>query len=224
MMIYVQKPLKLLCHENVPNYLIVFIGGFCDVVVGSLSRMAEEFPGFLDGATFVTAYYHWDGGGCGVFWDKCGQIATDLEFVRRTQPHLPIILVGHSYGSSCAVEVARRQSVQAIPLCLLTLDAVSRRQKNTRPKCVGWWGNAYLKDGGGIMDVVPRIGGRWGVCNGADVNLAFSGYCHDSKGRFYTHKRPAPLLYECPSEDGQSLFRLATEWLKGYQSAMKPVK
>lgn len=137
-MIYVQKPLKLLCHENVPNYLIVFIGGFCDVVVGSLSRMAEEFPVFLDGATFVTAYYHWDGGG--------------------------------------------------------------------------------------IMDVVPRIGGRWGVCNGADVNLAFSGYCHDSKGRFYTHKRPAPLLYECPSEDGQSLFRLATEWLKGYQSAMKPVK
>ena len=138
----------------------------------------------------------------------------ELEELRRSYPGLPVVLIGHSYGGSCAVEVARRQSVQAAPLCLLTIDAVARRQKSVRPACAEWWGNAYLRDGGGFMDAVPRIGGRWGHCAGADANLAFSGYSRDRKGRLYSHRRPAPMLYEPPGEEACSLFQAAASWLE----------
>lgn len=168
-----QRTLNRFSRENVPGYLAVFIGGFGDMFAGCLSRVEKGFPGFLPGVEYATAYYHWDGGGCGVFFDRCGKIAVELEELRRRYPGLPVVLIGHSYGGSCAVEVARRQSVQAAPLCLLTVDAVARRQKSVRPACVEWWGNAYLQDGGGFMDAVPRIGGRWGHCAGADANLAF---------------------------------------------------
>lgn len=209
-----QRTLNLLSREGVPGYLAVFIGGFGDVLAGCLSRVEKRFPGFLPGVAHATAYYHWDGGGCGVFLDRGGAIAAELEKLRREHPRLPVVLVGHSYGGSCAVEVARRQAVQAAPLCLLTIDAVARRQKNVRPSCVEWWGNAYLRDGGGFMDVVPRIGGRWGHCAGADVNLAFSGFRRDRKGRFYSHRRPASMLYESPAEEMRSLFQAASAWLK----------
>ena len=183
-----QRTLNRFSRENVPGYLAVFIGGFGDMFAGCLSRVEKGFPGFFPGVAYATAYYHWDGGGCGV--------------------------IGHSYGGSCAVEVSRRQSVQAAPLCLLTVDAVARRQKSVRPACVEWWGNAYLRDGGGFMDAVPRIGGRWGHCAGADANLAFSGYSRDREGRLYSHRRPAPMLYEPPGEEACSLFQAAASWLE----------
>lgn len=210
-----QRTLNLFPREGVPGYLAVFIGGFGDVVAGCLSRVEQRFSGFLPEVAHATAYYHWDGGGCGVFMDRCGKIAEELEAVRRKYPGLPVVLVGHSYGGSCAVEVARRQSVQAAPLCLLTIDAVARRQKSARPACVEWWGNTYLREGGGLMDVIPRIGGRWGHCAGADVNLAFSGFQRDREGCFYSHRRPAPMLYESPVEGERSLFQAASAWLEG---------
>ena len=209
-----QRTLNRFSRENVPGYLAVFIGGFGDIFAGCLSRVEKGFPGFLPGVAYATAYYHWDGGGCGVFFDRCGKIAVELEELRRRYPGLPVVLIGHSYGGSCAVEVARRQSVQAAPLCLLTIDAVARRQKSVRPACAEWWGNAYLRDGGGFMDAVPRIGGRWGHCAGADANLAFSGYSRDRKGRLYSHRRPAPMLYEPPGEEASSLFQAAASWLE----------
>lgn len=209
-----QRTLNRFSRENVPGYLAVFIGGFGDIFAGCLSRVEKGFPGFLPGVAYATAYYHWDGGGCGVFFDRCGKIAVELEELRRRYPGLPVVLIGHSYGGSCAVEVARRQSVQAAPLCLLTIDAVARRQKSVRPACAEWWGDAYLRDGGGFMDAVPRIGGRWGHCAGADANLAFSGYSRDRKGRLYSHRRPAPMLYEPPGEEACSLFQAAASWLE----------
>ena len=127
-----QRTLNRFSRENVPGYLAVFIGGFGDIFAGCLSRVEKGFPGFLPGVAYATAYYHWDGGGCGVFFDRCGKIAVELEELRRRYPGLPVVLIGHSYGGSCAVEVARRQSVQAAPLCLLTVDAVARRQKSVR--------------------------------------------------------------------------------------------
>ena len=160
-----QRTLNRFSRENVPGYLAVFIGGFGDMFAGCLSRVEKGFPGFLPGVAYATAYYHWDGGGCGVFFDRCGKIAVELEELRRRYPGLPVVLIGHSYGGSCAVEVARRQSVQAAPLCLLTIDAVARRQKSVRPACAEWWGNAYLRDGGGFMDAVPRIGGDYALAD-----------------------------------------------------------
>lgn len=121
----------------------------------------------------------------------------------------------HSYGGSCAVEVARRQAPCPAPLCLLTIDAVARRQKNSRPESVDWWGNSYLGEGGGFMDAVPRMGGRWGHCSGADVNLSFSGFRADRAGHPYCHRRPGPMLYESPSEEERSLYEEAAFWLRG---------
>lgn len=157
-----QRTLNLGSGGRTPDYLAVFIGGFGDVMLGCLSRLEAAFPGFLPGAAHATAYYHWDGGGLGVFRDRCDRIAEDLERMRRELPDVPMVLIGHSYGGSCAVEVARRQAPCPAPLCLLTIDAVARRQKNSRPESVDWWGNSYLGEGGGFMDAVPRMGGRWG--------------------------------------------------------------
>ena len=137
-----QRTLNRFSRENVPGYLAVFIGGFGDMFAGCLSRVEKGFPGFLPGVAYATAYYHWDGGGCGVFFDRCGKIAVELEELRRRYPGLPVVLIGHSYGGSCAVEVARRQSVQAAPLCLLTVDAVARRQKSVLPPATVGTGRA----------------------------------------------------------------------------------
>lgn len=209
-----QKTLNLPSGRSLPGYLAVFIGGFGDMAMGCLSRVERSFSGFLPGVRHATAYYHWDGGGWGVFLDRCGRIAEELEDVRLRFPALPVVLIGHSYGGSCAVEVARRQTVDAVPLCLLTIDAVARRQKNNRPDSVEWWGNSYLREGGGFMDVVPRIGGRWGHCGGADANLSFSGFRRDLSGNLYSHRRPAPMLYEAPQEEACSLFEAAARWLE----------
>jgi hypothetical protein len=135
--------------------------------------------------------------------------------MRRELPDVPMVLIGHSYGGSCAVEVARRQAPCPAPLCLLTIDAVARRQKNSRPESVDWWGNSYLGEGGGFMDAVPRMGGRWGHCSGADVNLSFSGFREDRAGHPYCHRRPGPMLYESPSEEERSLYEEAAFWLRG---------
>lgn len=97
-----QRTLNRFSRENVPGYLAVFIGGFGDMFAGCLSRVEKGFPGFLPGVAYATAYYHWDGGGCGVFFDRCGKIAVELEELRRRYPGLPVVLIGHSYGGSCA--------------------------------------------------------------------------------------------------------------------------
>ena len=78
-----------------------------------------------------------------------------------------------------------------------------------------WWGNSYLGEGGGFMDAVPRMGGRWGHCSGADVNLSFSGFREDRAGHPYCHRRPGPMLYESPSEEELSLYEEAAFWLRG---------
>lgn len=81
-----QRTLNLLSRGSAPGYLAVFIGGFGDVVAGCLSRVEKRFPGFLPGVAHATAYYHWDGGGCGVFLDRCGKIAAELEELRPGMP------------------------------------------------------------------------------------------------------------------------------------------
>lgn len=196
-----------------PDYAAVFIGGFGDGLTGCLSRAERRFSGFLPDRKHVSAYYHWDGGGLGIFLDRCGRIADDLRLFQKQLPGTPVVLVGHSYGGSCAVEVARRLDDGMAPLCLLTIDAVARRQGSERPVTVDWWGNVWLGEGGGLMDAVPRVGGRWGCCPGADMNAAFSGYSLDGFGHLYSHQRPEPMLYD-PAERGvPSLHQAASVWL-----------
>ena len=89
-----QRTLNRFSRENVPGYLAVFIGGFGDMFAGCLSRVEKGFPGFCRVWRTATAYYHWDGGGCGVFFDRCGKIAVELEELRRRYPGLPVVLIG----------------------------------------------------------------------------------------------------------------------------------
>lgn len=211
-----QRTVNVFSGEDVPEYLAVFIGGFGDVWLGLSSRLEKQFSGFLPGVKYASAYYHWNGGSRSVLSDRCGRISEELEQVRRKLPYMPVVLVGHSYGGSGAVEVARRMTARhAVDLCLITIDAVARRQKNDRPEAVNWWGNSYLGEGGGLVEVVPRVGGRWGHCPGADMNLPFSGFQKDKAGNLYSHSRPGPMLYEAPSDEACSLFEAAAAWLEG---------
>ncbi len=209
-----QRRIEAYDKERRPAYQVVFISGFADVIAGCVSRMQQRFQGFLPGVPFGGAYYHWDGGGRSLLWDRCDRIAADLNAARMRHPDLPFVLIGHSYGGSSAVEVARRQTADAMPLCLVTIAAVARVRKPIRPAAADWWGNSYLKEGGGWKDIVPRIGGRWGHCAAADVNLAFSGYAKDAGGRPYMHDRPEPMFRETPDAALPSLFDGVVRWLQ----------
>ncbi len=86
--------------------------------------------------------------------------------------------------------------------------------KPISPGAADWWGNSYLKEGGGWKDIIPRIGGRWGYYVAADVNMAFSGYAVDVCGRPYVHDRPEPMLRETSDVNLPSLFDEVVEWLQ----------
>lgn len=214
LVMFPQYPLPDSCAELSPRYVVVFIGGFCDVVFGVMARLGNEFGGFLPGVPFVKAYYHWDGDGAGVFWDCSSRILSDIQLFRERYPSLPLVIVGHSYGGSCALHLCHSLSSSSAPIALVTNDPVARRQSPRRPNSVDWWANCFLSEGGGVLDVVPRIGGRWGFCSQADVNLDFSGYAYDSSGKLFSHDRPAPMFFENPDSSLGGLFDATAQWLK----------
>ena len=111
-----QRTLNRFSRENVPGYLAVFIGGFGDMFAGCLSRVEKGFPGFLPGVAYATAYYHWDGGGCGVFFDRCGKIAVELEelWFSEEEPDepLPKAVLKEMLFPSVAATIVPRRSVR----------------------------------------------------------------------------------------------------------------
>lgn len=187
-----------------PSHMAVFIGGYGDFWMGISRRTCLGFKGFVEQGACLKGYYHWDGGGWGMLGDRCHHIAADLAQAGRLMPGVPLVITGHSYGGSAAMEVARelhRIAPGVSPLIVLTIDAVSRRQPRTRAQGVLFWGNSYLYEGGGPIDVVPRIGGRWGASPEADLDLAFSGYAESSPGLKYSHRRPVPMIFQGPDGD-----------------------
>lgn len=193
-----QRTLNLLSRGSAPGYLAVFIGGFGDVVAGCLSRVEKRFPGFLPGVAHATAYYHWDGGGCGVFLDRCGKIAAELEELRRECPGLPVVLIGHSYGGSCAVEVARRQAVQAAPLCLLTIDAVARRQKNARRPAWNGGGTPTCGTGAASWTWCPGSAAAGGTAPGRTPTWLFPATGATGRAAFIPTGGPLPCCMKPP--------------------------
>ncbi|MEG0722807.1 MAG: alpha/beta hydrolase [Akkermansia sp.] len=212
--IHRQRPIHEV-SEGCIDCATIFIGGFGDWLMGVCDCQCREFPEWGDCLTGVRAYYHWDGGSWGMLYDRCLMIADDVNNFCQHYPEAHIILVGHSYGGSAAMEVARHLEVSvSSQLIVLTLDAVSRRQSSARAERVDFWGNAYLSRGGGWRDVVPRLGGRWGDCDEADINLSYDGYAQDADGFYYSHLRPGPMLMGTPTRgEGQSLFSLVRERL-----------
>lgn len=204
-MYYPSPQIRLFAEPDAvrPSHIAVFIGGFGDCCIGISRRTCLAFEGFVEGGRCLKGYYHWDGGAWGMLGDRCHRIAADLAGAAARLPGVPIVVTGHSYGGSAAMEVARelhRLGSEA-PLVVLTIDAVSRRQPKTRAQGVLFWGNSYLYEGGGPIDMIPRIGGRWGAAPEADLDLAFSGFAESSPGVRYSHRRPVPMIFQGPDGD-----------------------
>lgn len=210
MRIYRQCPVNGESGEERVDYAVIFIGGFVDCLLGISWRLYRDFPGFELPLKGIKGYYHWDGGHLGMLADDCLRIADDLNSLIGRCPDLHLVLIGHSYGGSAAMEVARNLNPSRNgELIVLTLDAVSRRQSSDRADGVDFWGNAYLSRGGGFIDVVPRIGGRWGHCESADVNLSYDGYSCDQSGNLHSHRFPIPMLMDTPDLEGYEKSLLA---------------
>lgn len=187
-----------------PDYAVVFVGGFGDKWLGIMHGMWKRFEGFGIPGNWIKGYYHWDGDGWGMVGDHCERIAGDMNDLIDRFPGTHIVLIGHSYGGSAAMQVARLLDREPSCLDVVTVDAVSRRQTSERARGVGLWINTYLSGGGGWLDVVPRIGGRWGACDGADVNLAYDGTIEIPGRRgLHSHRDPEKMIREAPG-DGQS--------------------
>lgn len=185
-----------------PSYLVVFIGGFGDMWSGILDRVHHDFEGWLHDRPFAKSYYHWDGGALGFLYDNCHRIARDIFEFQKEFPDIPVVIIGHSYGGSAGMEVARKiyeLNGRPCSLILLTIDAVSRRQPRKRAEGLLFWGNSYLSEGGGLFEFIPRAGGRWGYLDEADINISYSGFSQDSKGKCFDHRIPAPFIFEACS-------------------------
>lgn len=197
--IHRQHPLAGNRQHTPPSYLVVFIGGFGDVWSGILDRVHHQFEGWFKDRPFAKSYYHWDGGALGFLYDNCHRIARDILEFQKQFPGIPVVIIGHSYGGSAGMEVARKLyelNNRHDGLILLTIDAVSRRQPKKRAKGLLFWGNSYLSEGGGLFEFIPRLGGRWGTLDEADVNIPYSGFRRDSKGKYFDHRIPAPFIFE----------------------------
>lgn len=177
----------------------VFIGGFGDWLTGRQLQAMRVLPPWRTGHSEHRAYYHWDGGGLGFMRDDCLRIRDDLAAWREKHPRTPLILCGHSYGGSAAMHILRHLPEGKAPLILITLDAVGRRQSRERAPHIAAWFNVYLPSSATIVDCIPQIGGRWGHCPDADVNLAPDRRPGDSRQRV-THNRPLLLLTDIPDE------------------------
>lgn len=191
----------------------LFIGGFGDWLTGRQRQTMRLLPPWLPGVAEHRAYYHWDGGGLGLLRDDCLRIRDDLAAYRARHPRLPIVLCGHSYGGSAAMHIVHHLPEQPGPLVLVTIDAVSRRQTRRRAPHLAKWLNVYLQEAPTLVDLIPKIGGRWGHCPAADANLAVSGKRRDAAGRFFSHPRPLPFLTDVPAADGRNIHALVAETL-----------
>lgn len=194
-------PQQRLCRTGCspcPSYAVVFIGGFVDAYMGVMEEIYSEFQGVADDVPFIKGYYHWDGGAFGMLKDDCRMIARDIEKACGAYPGMPVAVLGHSYGGSAAIEVVRSACAGGVDperFIVLTVDAVGRRQSRERAEGILFWGNSYLSEGGGLFDIVPRVGGRWGAVSGADANVAFSGYDVAPDGMLFSHRRPKPMIF-----------------------------
>lgn len=194
--------------------VLVFVGGFGDYFTGLTLRAGHKIlkSGVLgDPEQFLTSYYHWNGGGVTVFQDKVATISPDILALRHHAPHLPIVLVGHSYGGSACMHVARllhEQSTDLPPhkLFLLTADPVSRRQSKTRAPGLDYWVNTYIQHGRTPHDLLPKLGGHWQHCPDADTNICYHGTEFTSHGTRHGHANLLGLLgFELPFPHGSPL-------------------
>ena len=169
---------------------LVFIGGLGDEISGIVDSLSRRTPAASLGVqNALRAYYHWN---CDNVEDATAgyrSIAEDVAAFRRANPQADVVLLGHSMGGAAALQVASLlpEHEGAGRVFVVTLDPVDRIVQPVRPQGVSWWGNAYVENSLSGHDFIAVVGGRWGHCAQADLNICFDGRRTDEYGYHYIH-------------------------------------
>lgn len=169
---------------------LVFIGGFGDEISGIVDSLSRRAPAAVFGVQdALRAYYHWNGGVVEDATAGYRAIAEDVAAFRRANPQADVVLLGHSMGGAAALQVATLlpEHEGTGRVFVVTLDPVDRIVQPVRPQGVSWWGNAYVVNSRSGHDFIAVVGGRWGHCEQADLNICFDGRRTDEYGYHYIH-------------------------------------
>ncbi len=190
-----QEPLR----AEQADVAVIFIGGFAEKVAARFRKLYESTPLLPVEGRQLRAHYCWDGGRGNVLFHSTSRIRRDLEAFFALNPYADLVIVGHSYGGSAAMDVVRHLKGPHGRVIVATVDPVSRRGRShpgERPAGVDYWVNAYCSDYEDFKDSIAWLGGAWRHCAQADLNIPFSGKERDSEGRRYQHAHPLPLFAE----------------------------
>lgn len=201
---------------------LVFIGGFQDQEHGVLRRCYDAAPAIQDKPApykEVRAYYHWEGDEGNLLRHSTKSISDDIAAWCKLNPTSTLVIIGHSYGGSSSMEVAR-----SIPeefkgtFALATLDPVSRR-KSTKPRerapRVDFWVNSYVKNRRAMHELLIIAGGPWNECPEADRNLVFCGKDLDFTGSYHhAHNNARALLVEKEATSHTAVWTILQDFLK----------
>ncbi len=198
-----QVPLK----AEQADVAVVFIGGFAEKVAARFRKLYESTPPLPAEGRQLRAHYAWDGGRGNVFFHSTARIRRDLEAFFAVNPHADLVIVGHSYGGSAAMDVVRHLRGPHGRVLVATVDPVSRRSRShpgERPAGVDYWVNAYCSDYENYKDSIAWVGGAWRHCPQADLNIPFSGEDRDAEDHRYQHAYPLPLFADKSPTTGLS--------------------
>lgn len=201
---------------------VIFIGGFLDCFFGSVRRSFNDLPPLQVKDTpykEIRAYYHWEGGEGNIFCHDTDVASEAANQWITLNPQGTLVLIGHSYGGSAAMDIARR-----IPqdfngkLLVATLDPVSRRERSQprqRAPRVDYWVNAYVTKRRAFHELFIMMAGTWNTCPEADRNLRFYGTTSSFiKELNHAHRYAQVLLIERDPEQHISVWECLQQYLK----------
>lgn len=197
-------------YEQIPltpraGIVIVFIGGVGDEFSGIMHYLYEDAPALTFRRPENRAYYHWHAGIPLEFSKAPALIASHIVACRAVYPRVDVVLIGHSMGAATALKVAQLLEPAQGRVFLVTLDPIDRTTLPTRPRSLMWWGNGYVTNSRSTRDLILRLGGRWGKCESADLNIRFDGNMQDELGYFYIHDHACSMFMSRVAGGGVSL-------------------
>ena len=188
---------------------VIFVGGFTEQTLLHFRGVYEKMPPLPCKGRQLRAYYAWDSGTGNLLFHSTWKLQRDLRAFLRVNPGADLVLLGHSYGGSAIMDALRH--VQDVPhtgkVLVATIDPVSRRSRSLprkRAPQVDFWVNAYCEPYRDVQDVAAWLGGPWGRCEQAEVNLHYPGTQRSADGSRFSHARPEPLVMEASPVSGKS--------------------
>ncbi len=204
-----QEPLRV----EQADVAVVFIGGFAEKGCARFRRLYESTPLLPAEGRQLRAHYAWEGGQGNLLFHSTERIRRDLEAFFALNPHADLVIVGHSYGGSAAMDVVRHLKGPHGRVLVATVDPVSRRERSyprERAEGIEFWVNSYCSNYEDWKDSLAWVGGAWHHCPQADVNLPFSGEQRGRDGKRYQHAYPLPLFEDrCPETHTSAYEELA---------------